>query len=53
MHAAGSEQCLTLRLVTVIIIIPSIATYNMELGVNEMHDLSYNPGTAEMGRPSG
>jgi len=51
MHAAGSEQCLTFK-TGYSDIIPSIAIYNMKLGVNEMHDLSYNPGMAEMGRPS-
>jgi len=50
MHAAGNEQCLTFK-TGYSDIIPSIATYNMKL-VNEIHDLSYNPGTAEMGRPS-
>jgi len=53
MHAAGNEQCLTFK-TGYSDIIPSIATYNTdELGVNEMHDLFYNPGIAEMGRPSG
>jgi len=51
MHTAGSEQCLTFKTGYSDIIL-SIAIYNIKLSVNGMHDLSYNPGMAEMGRPS-
>ena len=52
MHAAGNEQYLTFK-TGYSDIIPSIAMYNKKLGVNEIHDLSYNPGMAEMWRQSG